>query len=374
MNQFIINHRQITAQLPTFIVAELSGNHQQDFDHAVALIEAAAKAGADAVKIQTYTADTLTLASDKHWFQVQGKEQPDNWMGKTLHELYHSAHTPWDWHPKLAKISKELGLVFFSTPFDLSAVAYLESMNTPLYKIAAYEAVHIPLIKAIAKTGKPVIMSTGFATIDEITLAVNTLRQHGCTQLSLLHCSTAYSHKPAYECANLASIPDLAERFDAVPGFSDNNAGIIIPVIAATMGGAKIVEKHLILDHEVESPDNRFSVTPSEMAELVKRIRDFETGGQDILTDMVSKKELATLLGHVHYGSTSEQEAENAALRPSIWIKNPIKKGETLTLDNIRVARPSYGLAPKHFESLLGKKAAKNLDAAEPLTAESVAS
>jgi pseudaminic acid synthase len=351
-----IQNRKIGKGEPCFVIAELSGNHHGKYEEAEQLVRAAAEAGADAVKLQTYTADTITLNSRNKPFIVGGKGQPDLWKQKSLYELYEVAYTPWEWQPKLKELAESLGLLFFSSPFDDTAVDFLENMGVAFYKIASYEAIHIPLLKKVAETGKPVIMSIGFASQEEATLAVETLKKHGSGEIAVLHCVTSYTDQPRLSQVNLETIEDIAERFDVVAGFSDNNGGITIPILAATMGAASIVEKHLILDRSKEGPDARFSIEPAELKEMVETIRKYEKAGP------------GALLGDVAYGPVSEQEAENIVFRPSIWAKKEIKKGEELTLENIRVARPSGGLAPQHFEDVLGKKAAQDIAFATPIT------
>src|SRR3989344_893705 len=264
--------RKIGQGQPTFVVAELSANHLQDYDRAVKLIHAAAEAGADAVKLQTYTADTMTIDSDKKWFVVGGKDNPKDWQGQTLYQLYEKASTPWDWHPRLQKLAEDLGLVFFSTPFDGSAVDFLEGLNVPIYKIASYEVTDIPLLKKIGRTQKPVLMSVGFATLEEIELAVQPLHYSGAGQIAILHCLTSYGTAPQNHEANLANIRDLGLRFSSVVGFSDNNAGIELP-LAAVRASALIIEKPLTLSRAEGGPDAQFSLEPSEMAEMIRQIR-----------------------------------------------------------------------------------------------------
>lgn len=361
-----IKNRSIGAGQPCFIIAELSGNHHQKFEEAIKLIHAAAKAGADAIKLQTYTPDTITLKSRKKWFIVQGKDQPDSWKKKSLYELYKKAYTPWEWQPKLKKVAEDLGLILFSTPFDETAVDFLEDMSAPCYKVASYEVVHIPLLKKIARTKKPVIMSCGFASLEEIEYAVGILRENGANDIALLHCVTAYSDMPKFKDANLNTIIDMRERFNVVSGFSDNNSGIEIPIIAAEIAGASIIEKHIILDRLKGGPDARFSLEPDELKQMILSIRkaERENGG---LSVSMSKQDIKRILGSVHYGPASEKEEENKVFRPSIWVKKDIKKGEMFTLENIRVARPSHGLKPKFFCETLGKKAAQNIKRITPL-------
>lgn len=368
---FTIQGKKIGQDYPCFIVAEISGNHHQKFEEAVGLIHAAAKAGADAIKLQTYTPDTITLRSRKKWFIVGGKDQPDLWKKKTLYELYQKAYTPWEWQPKLKKIAEDLGLILFSTPFDETAVDFLESMNVPCYKVASYEVVHTPLLKKIAGAKKPVIMSLGFASLEDIEYALGTLRENGARDIALLHCVTAYSDVPEFQYANLNTIIDIREKFKVVSGFSDNNSGIEIPVIAAEMTGASIIEKHIIMDRSKGGPDARFSLEPDELKQMVLSIRRSERENEG-LSISVSTENVKQMLGNAHYGPASEKEAENKVFRPSVWVKKDIKKGEPFTLENIRVARPSHGLEPKFFHEVTGRKAAQDIKRITPLSRDMI--
>ena len=363
-----IKERKIGSGEPCFIIAELSGNHHQKYEEAEALVRAAAEAGADAVKLQTYTPDTITLHSDKEWFVVRGKDQPDTWKKKILWDLYQEAYTPWEWQPKLKELAESLGLILFSSPFDDTAVDFLEQMNVPCYKIASYEAVHIPLIEKIAHTGKPVIMSIGFASLQEVDLAIRTLRENRAGDIAVLHCVTAYSDSPRPEDSNLRVIIDARNRFGVEVGFSDNNSGIVIPIVAATCAQASLIEKHLILDKSSGGPDSRFSIEPKEFKEMVGIIRKVEAEGLDVLEGIVSKEEREKMQGRVQYGPASEREKENTLFRPSLWVKKDIKAGEEFTKENTRVARPSAGLLSRYWPDILGKKAAKNIEPATPLS------
>jgi pseudaminic acid synthase len=365
--EITIGNKKISDKQPTFIIAELSGNHHQNYDEAVKLIKAAADAGADAIKLQTYTADTLTLDSKNKWFIVGGKDQPDAWKNQSLHDLYKTAYTPWDWQPKLKKVAEDHGMLLFSTPFDDTAVNFLEDMNVLFYKIASYEAIHIPLLKKVAQTGKPVIISVGFATLPEVELAVKTLKENGSGEIVVLHCVTEYSDNARLQYMNLKTIADIKERFGVQSGFSDNNAGIQVPIVASTVAEASVVEKHLTLRRTDGGPDARFSVEPEEFKQMVADIREIEKDPSAI-NKVASEEEVGTMIGNTHYGPASEKEEENTLFRPSIWVKKPIKKGEVLTTDNIRVARPKHGLAPKYFDEVLGKKASKDIEEATPLS------
>ncbi|MCR4324839.1 MAG: pseudaminic acid synthase [Candidatus Curtissbacteria bacterium] len=342
--------RSIGSQFPCFVVAEISGNHNQKFEEAVRLIKAAAEAGADAVKIQTYTPDTITLKSNKEWFIVRGKKTPEAWKNETLYDLYKTAYTPWEWHTKLKKVAEELGLIFFSTPFDETAVDFLEKLKVPCYKIASYEVVDIPLIRKVAQTKKPVIMSVGFAALWEIELAVDTLKKYGSGEIALLHCVTQYSASPLLSSMNLRTIGDLQEKFGVVSGFSDNNAGIIAPTIAATMG-ASIIEKHLITKRSRGGPDSRFSLEPEEFGQMVKKIRRNE-GAK----------------GEVKYGPLNSAEEYNMRFRPSIFVSKDIKKGEKFSSRNIKTVRPSNGLPPREWDDIIGSRALYDIELGTPLS------
>lgn len=360
MAEVIIGDKKIGPDHPCFIVAELSGNHHQKYDEAVRLVKAAKDAGADAVKLQTYTPDTITLNSDKEWFRVGGKGNPKSWKGKTLYELYREAYTPWEWQPKLKEIADELGIILFSTPFDETAVDFLEEMNMPCYKIASYEATDFVLLRKVGRTGKPAIMSVGYASVEEIAFALKTLRENGAKEIAVLYCVTGYSSEPVPRDMNLLTIADIKKRFGVVAGFSDNNAGIDIPLMAAR-SGASIIEKHLILDRKKGGPDAEFSLEPAELKELVLRIRAWEAGREKL---MVSKR----ALGVAHYGPLSETERYNKRWRRSLFSAKEIKKGELFTPQNVRDIRPSFGLETKYFDEVIGKHATTDIPFATPLS------
>lgn len=350
MPEFRIGSRLIGDGHPSFLIAEISSNHQQDYDKAVEIIRAAKEAGADAIKMQTYTADTITLDSDKEWFIVGGKENPESWQKETFYQLYKKAYCPWDWQTKLKKVTEDLGMIFFSTPFDPTAVDFLESINVPCYKIASYEATDIPLLKRIAKTGKPVIMSIGFASREEVDESVAVLREHGTRDLALLHCVSMYSETPNAEDMNLRTIADLKERYGLVSGFSDNNNGIDVPVLAVAAGAA-IVEKHINLDREDKSFDARFSLEGNEWKIMVDRIREVEK-----------------TLGKVHYGPANSAEAHNRRFRRSLFVALDMKKGEVFTEQNVRDIRPADGLETKYMDFVFGKRAMRDIERATPLS------
>lgn len=356
-----IGKREVGYGKPCFIVAEMSANHIQDFKIAEGTIKAAAQAGADAIKLQTYTPDTETLKSNNKWFKVGGKTNPKEWVGKSLFELYQTAYMPWEWQPKLKKLANSLGLQLFSTSVDISGIDFLEKMGVPCYKVASYELIHDPLLKRIAKTGKPVILSSGYATEEEIVHALGVLRRHGTKKIALLHCVTGYSDKPKAEEMNLRTIRDINERFGVVAGFSDNNAGDAFSKMAV-LCGASIIEKHLILNRNLRhtktkelSPDVRFSIEPKEFSKMVKNIRLAEKS-----------------LGNVKYGPANKIESYNRRWRPSLFASNNIAKGEIFTKNNVRVVRPNAGIDPSNYEKIIGKKSAKNIEFASPISWEAV--
>lgn len=340
---FKINDRLIGQGQPVYIIAELSCSHRQDFNHAVALMKAAKEAGADAVKVQTFTPDGLTIASDKPYFRIGGGTQ---WDGTTLYDLYKIAAMPWEWQPKLKALAKEMKIDFFSTPVDATSVDFLENMGMLVYKVASFEMNDIPLIKKIAKTGKPMILSTGLATLAEIEESVNAIRQIGNNPIALLKCTSAY---PAPEAEmNLNTIPHLIETFKVPIGLSDHTLGIIASVVAATLG-ATIIEKHFMLSRTNGGPDSAFSLEPAEFKQMVNAIRSAEK-----------------VRGKIQYGPVKE-EMKNVVFRRSIFVVKNIEKGEAFTPENIRVIRPGYGLQPKYFENILGHQASQVLEAGTPL-------
>jgi pseudaminic acid synthase len=350
MKEITIGKRKIGGSDPCFIIAEISCNHQQKFEQAVGLIKAAVDAGADAIKLQTYTPDTMTIDSDKKWFFVAGEgDNPVSWKRKNLYNLYKEAYTPWDWQPKLKKIAEELGVICLSTPFDPTAVDFLEKLEMPAYKIAAYESTFIPLLERVAKTKKPVIMSVGFATLEEIELSIKTLRENGAREIALLHCTTSYKEEADARSTNLRTMFDLKERFDVVVGFSDNMGGIDAPVLAAAMGAA-IIEKHLVIEHDEKILDDRFSLDKEQFREMIKKIRENEK-----------------LIGKVKYGTRTEAEEHNKHLRRSIFVIKNMKKGERFTEENIGCIRPDYGLETRYWKDILGKKASKDIERGTPV-------
>lgn len=330
--------------MPTYVVAELSANHNQSFDQAVAIIEAARIAGADAVKLQTYTADTLTISSSEDCFRVVGGTL---WDGRNLHELYSEAYTPWEWQPKLKEIANSLRLDLFSSPFDNSAVDFLERMAVPAYKIASFEIVDLPLIRRVAITGKPVIISTGMASLEEIDEAVKTFHLAGGRQLVLLKCTSAYP-APLQEM-NLRTIPHLAQTYGVPIGLSDHTLGIAAPVAAVALG-AVMVEKHLTLSRSISGPDSAFSLEPSEFKEMVDAIRDVEKA-----------------LGRVSYGA-GLNESRSRNFRRSLFVVRDVQSGEAFTYENVRSIRPAHGLHTRHLEEVVGRHAARDIKCGTPLS------
>jgi pseudaminic acid synthase len=338
-----INGHPVGPERPTYIVAEISANHNRSFDEAVKLINAAKEAGADAVKLQTYTPDTLTINSDKEYFRVAGGTL---WDGRNLYDLYGEAYTPWDWQPQLKEIANKLDIELFSTPFDQTAVNFLEKMDVPAYKIASFEVIDLPLIRRIAQTGKPIIMSTGMATLSEIDDAVKTIREAGGNQMALLKCTSSYPAPP--EEMNLRTIPHLSEAFNVPAGLSDHTLGIAVPVAAVALG-ACIVEKHFTLSRSVTGPDSAFSLEPHEFKAMVEAIRTVEKA-----------------LGRVHYG-VSEKEAKSRIFRRSLFVVKDVKAGEVFCEANVRSIRPGHGLAPKYLDRVLGSRAARDIEKGTPL-------
>lgn len=343
MVEFRIGERLVGPGHPTYLVAELSANHGHDIEIAKKTIAAASEAGADAIKLQTYTPDTLTLDVDTPVFRVGGNTL---WDGQKLYELYKEAMTPWEWHAELQEYAHTLGLDFFSTPFDFTAVDFLEDLNVPVHKIASFEMVDIPLIKYVSATGKPAIMSTGMASFAEIEEAVRAFKSTGNEQLILLKCTSSY---PApYEESNLRTIPDLAEKFGVAAGLSDHTVGPIAPVVAVTLG-ACLIEKHFILDRNMGGPDSSFSMEPSEFKAMVDAVRIAEKA-----------------IGRICYEVTPKQQS-GLAFRRSLFVVEDVRAGEVLTRENIRSIRPSNGLHTRHFEELLGKTASRDIKRGEPL-------
>jgi len=336
--------RSVGPAKPVYIIAELSANHRQSFEHAVKTIEAARDAGADAIKLQTYTPDTITLESDSELFRIS---EGSLWAGRTLYDLYNEAFMPWEWQPKLKKIANELKLDLFSSPFDESAVDFLERMDVPAYKIASFELVDLPLIRRVAATGKPVILSTGMGALAEIEEAVAAARSAiGFGGLALLKCTSAYPALP--EDMNLRTIPDLCRRFGVPVGLSDHTTGVAVPVSAVTFG-ACIVEKHLTLSRADGGPDASFSLEPKEFSEMAQAVRAAQRS-----------------LGNVQYGALESEEGSRS-FRPSLFITEDLMAGTILSPENVKSLRPAFGLAPKHFEAVLGRPVNKDVKRGTPL-------
>lgn len=338
-----IQNKIIGTNNPVFIIAELSANHGHDFNIAVKTLRAMKKAGADAVKLQTYTADTLTIDSSKKYFKIK---QDTVWDGKNFYNLYKEAYTPWDWQPKLKKIADDLGLILFSSPFDNSAVDFLEKMKVPAYKVASFEITDVNLIEYMARKGKPMIISTGIAQEQDIKDAIIACKKAGNNQIVLLKCTSSY---PApYEEMNLKTIPDMAKKFGVVVGISDHSTGLSAPIAAIALG-AKVIEKHFILDRKIGGPDALFSLEPAEFKTMVDEVRNTEKA-----------------LGKITY-ELSEKAQKNREFSRSLFIVKDIKKGEKFTKDNVRSIRPGFGLAPKYLNEVLSKKAKVNIKHGTPL-------
>lgn len=338
-----IGSKEISNVSPVFIIAELSANHLMNFDRAVNIIKAAKDAGADAIKVQTYTADTITLNCDDPCFQVN---QGTIWDGTTLYKLYETAYTPWDWQPKLKKITNDLGMEFFSSPFDLTSVDFLEEMDVPAYKVASFEINDIPLIRKIARLGKPIIMSTGIAHMADIELAVNTCREEGNEQVILLKCSSAY---PApYEDINLKSIKLLADSFNCIVGLSDHTMGSAVAGAGVALG-AKVVEKHLTLSRADGGADAAFSMEPAEFKEMVDNIRIIEKA-----------------MGRATFDLTEKQIRSREHSR-SLFVAKDMKAGDIFTPENLRSVRPACGLHTIYYDDILGKKITKDAKIGTPM-------
>jgi len=338
-----IGNRKIDSSNEVLIVAELSANHGRDFSTALKTIDAMKEAGADAIKIQTYTPDTITIDCDNKYFVLK---QGTIWDGKAFYQLYKEAYTPWEWQPKLQEHAEKLGLIFFSSPFDKSAVDFLEKMDVPAYKVASFEITDIPLIEYIAEKGKPVIISTGIATSEDIIEAVAACRNRGNDQISLLKCTSAYPC-PISDL-NLRTIPDLKERFGVIPGLSDHSMNSCVPIAAVALG-AKIIEKHFILDRSLGGPDAPFSLEPAEFKEMVKAIRETETS-----------------LGAVSY-SLTDMMKKGRELSRSLFVVKDMRKGEIISEDNVKSIRPSFGLHPRFLSSIIGHRIKADIKRGTPL-------
>jgi pseudaminic acid synthase len=335
-----IGNFTIDDKSPVFIIAELSANHNGSLDNALATIKAAKRAGADCIKLQTYTADTITLDCDKEDFIIKGTI----WDGKKLHTLYQEAYTPWEWHEELYRVAKEEGLICFSSPFDKTAVDFLESLNSPAYKIASFEITDIPLIEYVASKMKPIIISTGIAELEDIELALDACHRMGNYDVALLKCTSSY---PApIEEANMCMVKDLAERYNVISGLSDHTMGATVPIVA-TCFGAKIIEKHFILDRSIGGPDASFSMNEAEFTAMVKAVREAESA-----------------IGKVDY-SLTEKQAKGKDFSRSLYVVEDMKAGDVITEKNVRSIRPGFGLHPKYLNDILGNKVNRDLEKGE---------
>lgn len=345
MNEIKIENKKIGKNSPPFIIAEMSGNHNQSLERALEIVEAAAKAGAHALKIQTYTADTMTLNVDNKGFKIE--DANSLWKGNTLYQLYQQAYTPWEWHKPIFDKCRELGVIPFSTPFDDTAIDFLESLNVACYKIASFENTDIPLIRKAASTGKPLIISTGMATISELDETVTAAREAGCKDLILLKCTSTYPASP--ENTNIHTIPHMRELFHCEVGLSDHTMGIGVPVASVAMG-ATVIEKHFTLSRADGGVDSAFSMEPEELKSLV------------IETERAWKS-----LGKVYYGPT-DIEKNSLKFRRSLYVAQDMKAGDLLTTETIKAIRPGYGLAPKYLPTLLGRKIKKDVAKGTPVS------
>ena len=343
MRAITIHGREVGPGHPVYIIAEMSANHRQNFDTAVRIMEAAKEAGADAVKLQTYTPDTLTIDSEKDLFRIR----ETIWKGVKLYDLYREAYMPWEWQPKLKEIADRLGMDLFSSPFDASAVDFLETLNVPAYKVASFELVDLPLLSRIAATRKPIILSTGMATKEEIEEALRAIGEAGGEEVCLLKCTSAYPAPP--EEMNLRTLPDLSEAFGVPVGLSDHTLGSEAALAAVALG-ASLIEKHFTLSRGVPGPDSSFSMEPAEFAAMVKGIRTVEKA-----------------LGRISY-ELSEKEAESRPFRRSLFVVKDMRAGDRFTEENVRSIRPGNGLHTRHLGEVLGKRAARNLDRGTPLS------
>ncbi|MBN1057669.1 pseudaminic acid synthase [Clostridium botulinum] len=343
MNKIKIKNKVIGGNNPTFIIAEMSANHLQNFENAVKLIKAVKDAGADAIKLQTYTPDTITIDCDNEYFQIN---QNTIWDGTTLHKLYREAYTPWEWQPRLKKIAEEEGLICFSSPFDKTSVDFLEKMDVPAYKIASFEINDIPLIEYVASKGKPIIISTGIATISEIHEAINACKKVNNNQIILLKCTSAYP-SPMKDM-NLKTIPNISETFNVISGISDHTLGIEVPIASIALG-AKVIEKHVTLLRGDGGPDAKFSLEPHELKNMVTSVRNIEKA-----------------LGNVTYELTEKQMKSREHSR-SLFIVKDIKKGEKFTTDNVKSIRPGFGLKPKYINDVIGKISNIDIEKGTPM-------
>jgi pseudaminic acid synthase len=343
LSDFKINDRVIGDDKPAYIIAEMSANHAGNKERALEIIRAAKDAGADCVKIQTYTPATITLDSDKKWFKID----KGIWEGENLYSLYQKAYTPWEWQEDLKKEAEKIGIDFFSTPYEKTAVDFLENLEVEFYKVASFSITNLPFLKYLAKKAKPIIMSTGMATLAEIDEAVRTIREAGNDQLALLNCSSAYPSIP--DDMNLKKINHMKETFNVPVGLSDHTLGSVAAVTSIAMG-SNIIEKHFCMSREIENPDSSFSMEPEEFKKMVDDIRAAEKA-----------------IGKIDY-SISEKVKESRKFRRSIFVVEDIKVDEKLTEENIKIIRPGFGLKPKHWDNVIGKKALKSIEKGTPLS------
>ena len=348
MREFQINDRPIGPGRPVYVVAEISANHNHDFEKAVNIVRAAKEAGADAIKLQTYTADTITIDARQDHFRVGGGTL---WDGKTLYDLYREAYTPWEWQPKLKQVANDFGMDLFASAFDATAVDFLEQMGVPAHKVASFELVDIPLIQKMAATGKPLILSTGMATAEEIEEAVAAARKAGAKQIALLKCTSSYPAKP--EAMNLRTIPELMRRFEVPVGLSDHTMDVAAPVVAVALG-ACIIEKHLTLSRNTPGPDSAFSLEPAEFKAMVRAVRTAEKA-----------------LGEVYFGLGASEE-KSRAFRRSLFVTADVRQGEAFTDRNVRSIRPGHGLHTRHLPEVLGRRATRDIERGTPLSWELV--
>lgn len=344
MNDFLIADRKIGEKHAPFVIAEMSGNHNQSIERAFAIIDAAAKCGAHAIKLQTYTPDTMTIRSSNGLFNID--DEDSLWKGRNLYDLYAEAHTPWEWHAPLFEYAQKKGLIIFSTPFDETAVDFLESLNVAAYKVASFENTDIPLLKKVASTGKPVIMSTGLATLSDLDQAVSVLKENGCKDLVLLKCTSTYPATP--ENTNLRTIPHMQQMFNCHVGLSDHTMGIGAAIAAVSLG-ARVIEKHFTLRRADGGVDSRFSIEPNELESLV-----------------VETERAFLAMGEIQYG-IQEVEKKSMRFKRSLYIVKDIKAGELFTNENLRVIRPGDGLAPKYYDRFIGKTAKIDFKSGTPL-------
>lgn len=342
-----IGNFEIGSNSEVFIIAELSANHNGSIETAIETIRAAKRAGANCIKLQTYTADTMTIPCDKEDFVIKGTI----WDGKNLHELYQQAYTPWEWHKELFRVAEEEGLVCFSSPFDKTAVDFLEELNVPAYKIASFEITDIPLIEYAASKQKPMIISTGIAEVSDIELAIETCKKAGNNDITILKCTSAYPADP--KDANLLTIPDIKKRFDVKVGLSDHTMGIEGPVVATALG-ATVIEKHFILDKSIGGPDAHFSLDEKEFTEMVKAVRTAEK--------MIGKADYEMI----------EKKKKSRQFSRSLFVVKDVKAGEVITKENVRSIRPGFGMHPKYYSEIIGKNFKKDIERGTPLSSKDI--